>query len=158
MSQDPRHLRRLPALAPPAGLWAAIEAQLQPAPRARRPVRGLAIAASLALLLVLGLLLQGPDPDPPTADHAGQSTPLLAAMAQSARLEAALRQHEQGSVSSAALALLLRLEAELAWLDVHLAESPTDLSLWQQRSTLLAAMIFGYTAGTELAELPEVAT
>lgn len=156
MNDDPLKLRQLPPLEPPSGLWSAIEQQLLKPGRARWRVWAPAVTATLAVGLALGVLMQTPAPDPgggpaPIGTTSIQTTPIQAAMAQSADLEAELRAREQGSVSTRMLASVLLLEVELDWLDLRLAERPQDLQLWQQRSELLAMLILRYAEPVELA-------
>ncbi len=157
MNTDPLNLRRLPPLEPPSNLWSAIEEQTRKSHRARWRVWAPAVAAAMVLGVVLTVLMQAPQPGPELGselgpvDSTGPASPIQAAMAASADLESELRAREQGSVSGFALEHLLLLEAELAWVDLRLAERPQDLGLWQQRSELLAAMILRYAEPVELA-------
>jgi len=151
MKTDPLNLRRLPPLEPPPGLWSAIDQHLHQPRRPRWRVWAPAVAAAITVALVLTVLVQGPEPPHDFAADPIRTSPIQAAMAQSAGLESELRAREQGSVNARALPLLLLLEAELAWVDLRLAERPQDLGLWQQRSDLLAAMILRYAEPVDLA-------
>lgn len=151
MNTDPLNLRRLPPLEPPPDLWAAIDQHLHQPGRPRWQVWAPAVAAAIAVALVLTVLMQGQEPTQDFGADPIQTSLIQAAMAQSANLESELRAREQGSVNARALPLLLLLEAELAWVDLRLAEQPQDLGLWQQRSELLTAMILRYAEPVELA-------
>lgn len=151
MNTDPLNLRSLPPLKPPPALWSAIADQTQPPKRRRWQMWAPAVAAALVLAVVISVLMNAPEPPPGTAIDLVRTSPIQAAMAQSADLESELRARELGSVSAGALEHLLLLETELVWVDLRLAEQPQDLDLWQQRSELLAAMILRYAEPVELA-------
>ena len=154
MNQDPLNLSRLPPLYPPADLWPAIQQQIKTPRRSSRPRWMPALAAALALGVIFSVLMHAPQPTPEIAPDPIRPSAILTAMTQSANLEAALRERQQGGVSTEVLEHLLLLETELFWVDTRLAERPENLALWQERSELLAAMVLSYAEPIEFAFRP----
>lgn len=152
MNRDPLNLRDLPAPRPPDDLWPSIEAELasvtKPRPRRYLP---LAVAASLVLAAVSGVLFNLPDE--PAAPLMTAGAELQQARAASARLEQELRRQRNGLLDTSSTESLAWMEQELGWLDVQLADSPSDTRLWQQRANLLAEMAGQYQRNNWQAEL-----
>lgn len=145
MANDPLHLRDLPQLDPPEGLWSDISADLDASAHApNRPARGrfraplwtvTAAAAVVTLAVVLTLTLQGPGFQP-----VEEPARLAQLQALSAALETRLEQSRYGVVDAATADSLARIEQEMAWLDVQISASPNDPSLWTERVALLGEM------------------
>jgi len=146
MPNDPLNLRDLPAPSPPEDLWPSIAAQLDDPPRkhARRSLRYLptALAASLVLALAgLQVIDMAGDRSMPSANAGSE---LALARAASARLEQVLRRQRDGVLDATSVESLAWMEQELGWLDVQLADNPSETRLWQQRADLLAEMAGQY--------------
>jgi hypothetical protein len=143
MQNDPLNLRNLPAHTPPDDLWPSIAAALDDAPRkhARRYLF-VALAASL-VLAVAGLQVIDIADEHQTPSATGDSQ-LQLARAASARLEQLLRRQRDGVLDATAVESLAWMEQELGWLDVQLADNPSETRLWQQRADLLAEMAGQY--------------
>ncbi len=143
MQNDPLNLRSLPNPAPPEDLWPSIAAALDDPPRSRvRRYLPVALAASL-VLAVTGLQVIDMADDQPT--HATtEYSELQLARATSARLEQLLRRQRDGVLDATAVESLAWMEQELGWLDVQLADNPSETRLWRQRAELLAEMASQY--------------
>lgn len=143
MQNDPLNLRDLPAPRPPDDLWPSIAAALDDPPRKRaHSYLPVALAASLVLALAaLQIIDVGGDRTVPSANA---SPELELARAASARLEQVLRRQQDGVLDATAVESLAWMEQELGWLDVQLADNPTETRLWQQRADLLAEMAGQY--------------
>lgn len=152
MNRDPLNLRDLPAPRPPDDLWPSIEAEMAAAAK-RRPRRylPLAVAASLALAAGSGVLFNLAD-DPATPAM-NASAELQQARAASARLEQELRRQRNGLLDASSTESLTWMEQELGWLDIQLADSPSDTHLWEQRANLLAEMAGQYQRNNWQSEL-----
>lgn len=143
MNNDPLNLRNLPAPRRPDGLWPAIEAALDETPGKRgRRYLPFALAASLALA-VAAIQLFGPTQQ--GEDSLATAGPgLQQSRAASARLEQVLNSQRDGLLDAASIESLAWMEQELGWLDVQLADSPSNTDLWQQRVELLTEMANQY--------------
>lgn len=152
MHNDPLNLRSLPARPPPDGLWSSIEATLDETakPRAGRYL-SMAAAASLALAIA-AIQLSGPA-DQPATSAAAANPELQQARAASARLEQVLRRQRDGLLDAGSVESLAWMEHELGWLDVQLADNPSDTHLWRQRADLLAEMASQYQRNNWQSEL-----
>jgi len=159
MKNDPLNLKNLPASRPPDDLWPSIAAELAQTPK--RPVRRyllIAAAASLVVAIVTTMPFEPSDRRDYRSDYrsdyrgdyrgatpAAQPNPeLQQARAASARLEQVLRRQRDGLLDATSVESLAWMEQELAWLDMQLADSPSDTHLWQQRANLLAEMAGQY--------------
>lgn len=148
MNNDPLNLRNLPVPRRPDGLWPAIEAVLDDdatnaaARRRRRRYLATAVAASLVVAVTAVQFFDARDRG--AAVSATANPELQQARAASARLERLLRNQRDGLLDAAAIESLAWMEQELGWLDVQLADRPSDIGLWQQRTDLLAEMSSQY--------------
>lgn len=143
MNHDPLNLRNLPTPEAPDDLWPAIAAELEQAPaRQARPYVSIAVAA--ALVVAVASIALHSVPDNPTTTTTAANPELLQARAASARLEQVLRGQRDGMLDATSVESLAWMEQELGWLDVQLADSPSDTRLWQQRANLLAEMASQY--------------
>ncbi|MBL39069.1 MAG: hypothetical protein CMP07_11735 [Xanthomonadales bacterium] len=152
MKHDALNLKNLPASRPPDDLWDSIAASLDQAPRrpARRYWRYLPIAAAASLLVtvVTTTLFE------PFEQGATRANPeLQQARSASARLEQVLRRQRDGLLDATSVESLAWMEQELGWLDMQLADSPSDTRLWQQRANLLAEMASQYQRNNWQTEL-----
>jgi len=140
---------RLEGSGPPEGLWPAIAGELDRRRRHRFARRVSALAALVAVVVLASVFVQMPTPTSEPADESAAPVEVTLAelRAISARLEAGLADHRQRPVDSLELEALLWLEAELAWLDEQLADSPADRDLWRQRIELLAELNRRYADG-----------
>lgn len=142
MQNDPLNLRKLPTSTPPDDLWPLIAAALVKPPRTRaRRYLPAALAASLAVALIGIQTIDLADDQPISSTDTSE---LQMARAASARLEKLLRRQRDGLVDATAVESLAWMEQELGWLDVQLADSPSETRLWQQRVDLLAEMAGQY--------------
>lgn len=155
MKHDPLNLKNLPTSGPPDDLWPSIAAALDQAPK--RPARSyrrylpIAAAASLVVAVVAATLFESPEP---VATPATRATPeLQQARAASARLEQVLRRQRDGLLDANSVESLAWMEQELGWLEIQLADSPSDTRLWQQRANLLAEMASQYQSNNWQTEL-----
>jgi len=146
MATDPLRLDRLPPLDPPEDLWQAISGRLDATPdampdttpgrRRRGPLAALAAAAAVAAMAVtVFVVLQQPGAEPAAGDPRVERL-----MALSAALEARLDDVSDSVLTARTADALARIEQELAWLDVQIAASPGDPSLWAERVALLDDM------------------
>jgi len=140
---DPLDLRNLPSAPPPADLWPSIEAALDKPSRRRAPrYLSMAVAASLVLAVVAAQFLDVART--PGTSKAAANPELQQARAASARLERVLRAQRDGVLDATSIESLAWMEQELGWLDVQLADRPSEAGLWRQRTNLLAEMASEY--------------
>lgn len=136
-------LKALPSLRPPRDRWTAVRDTIV-AERTRRRRRwmraGLAVAAALAGVMVVG----------PMIGHPGYAEKLADAMRQSAELEDSLQMYDlDGRVMSGTQAeLTARLEDQIAALDGQLAQlgeraarEAQLVELWRQRVDLMQQLV-----------------
>ena len=64
-----------------------------------------------------------------------------------------LAQQRDGLLDATSVESLAWMEQELGWLDMQLADSPSDTRLWQQRANLLAEMASQYQRNNWQTEL-----
>lgn len=136
-------LKALPALRPPRDRWAAVRDTIvvERTQRRRRWMRaGLALAAALAGVMVVG----------PTIGRPGYAEKLADAKRQSAQLEDSLQLYDlDGRVMSGTQAeLTARLEDQIAALDGRLAQVNEQaareaqlVDLWRQRVDLMQQLV-----------------
>lgn len=127
-------LRQLPLLRPDKDLWAELARELAPAkqPRRRWPY-ALAAAAGVLLAVLLWPATRTPDPS-------GTVDPLQAWIAQSQRLEDALRVLDSRPTDAETALAGAELEDLIGLTDLQLsvADNPDDeLALWKQRVLLM---------------------
>lgn len=134
---------------PPEQLWPAITGELNRRSRRRLMQRVSALAAMITVVVLATVMMEVPTPPAGSGDPlASPSVASLADLrAASADLESRLADRRQSVVDGAELESLLWLEAELAWLDEQLADSPADRELWQQRIELLQELNRRYAGG-----------
>lgn len=140
---------RTRSMDPPEDLWPAIAGELDRRGRHRLVRRISALAAAVAVVVLATVLVELPAPPSGPGEEAvpaGEVT-LADLRATSARLESRLTDQRQSVVDGMALESLLWLEAELAWLDEQLADSPADRELWRQRIELLVELNRRYADG-----------
>lgn len=143
MHNDPLNLRNLPVYSPPEDLWPSIAAALDDVPRTRaRRFLPAALAACLVLAVAGLQVIEIGDDQPMSSTNADSELQL--ARAASARLEQLLRRQRDGVLDATAVESLAWMEQELGWLDLQLADSPSETRLWQQRAELLAEMAGQY--------------
>ncbi|WP_376694738.1 hypothetical protein [Wenzhouxiangella sp. EGI_FJ10305] len=139
---------------PPENLWPAIAGELDRRRRHRFVRRVSALAAVVTVVVLVTVLVDAPAPpaggepiaSAPT-DSGSTGLTLAELRAASARLEDRLSDQRQRAVGGMELESLLWLEAELAWLDEQLAETPADRELWRQRIELLTELNRRYADG-----------
>lgn len=152
MANDPLNLGKLPRSSPPADMWPDIAAALdRPQRKPRLSWIPVAAAATLAIAVVWAGIMY-PDRNGP-APVTRADTELALARAESASMEEILRRQRNGVLDASAVESLTWMEQELGWLDVQLADSPTDATLWQQRGDLLAEMTALYERNSWRAEI-----
>lgn len=134
---------------PPDDLWPAIAGELDRRRRHRFVRRVSALAAMVTVVVLASVFVQMPAPMPAPGEAPSSPEPwtLAELRATSSRLESRLADHRQSPVDGLELESLLWLEAELAWLDEQLADSPADRDLWRQRVELLAELNRRYADG-----------
>lgn len=146
---------RVQGAGPPDDLWPAIAGELDRR-RKHRFARRVSALAAIVTVVVLAAVLVGA-PAPPAGDEQIASAPTGVTLADlrtvSARLELRLYDLRQRPVGGIELEPLLWLEAELAWLDEQLADSPADRELWRQRVVLLQELNRRYADGDWRREL-----
>ncbi len=139
---------------PPENLWPTIAGELDRRRRHRFVRRVSALAAVVTVVVLVTVLVDVPAP--PAGGEPIASTPtdsgstgltLAELRAASARLESRLSDQRQRAVGGMELESLLWLEAELAWLDEQLADTPADRELWRQRVVLLQELNRRYADG-----------
>ncbi|MEE4304681.1 MAG: hypothetical protein V2J19_11045 [Wenzhouxiangella sp.] len=140
---------RLERSGPPGDLWPAIAGELDRRRRHRFVRRVSALAAMVTVVVLASVFVQMPAPTPAPGEASSSPEPwtLAELRAASSRLESRLADHRQRPVGGLELESLLWLEAELAWLDEQLADSPADRDLWRQRVELLAELNRRYADG-----------
>lgn len=140
---------RMKRSGPPESLWPAIAGELDRRGRHRFVRRVSALAATVTVVVLATVLVELPAPPPGAGEETvsvGEVT-LADLRATSARLESRLSDQRQRVVGGMELESLLWLEAELAWLDEQLADTPADRELWRQRIELLAELNRRYADG-----------
>lgn len=139
---------------PPDDLWSAIAGELDRRKKHRFVRRVSALAAMVTVVVLATVLVDAPTPpvgEEPIAsapaESASSELTLADLRAASARLESRLSDQRQRAVGGMELESLLWLEAELAWLDEQLADTPADRELWRQRVVLLQELNRRYADG-----------
>lgn len=140
---------RIQQVGPPEDLWSAIAGGLDRRHRRRLVRRFSALAAMTTVVVLATMMVEMPVPPSAPGGEMGHTTEVTLAdlRAISARLESRLAEQRQSVVDGMELESLLWLEAELAWLDEQLADSPADRELWRQRIELLAELNRRYADG-----------
>ncbi|HSH27376.1 MAG TPA: hypothetical protein VK972_06375 [Wenzhouxiangella sp.] len=146
---------RIQGSGPPDDLWPAIAGELDRRRKHRFARRVSALAAVVAMAVLAAVLVDAPAP--PAGEELIASAPAGVTLADlravSARLESRLSDRRQRVVGGIELEPLLWLEAELAWLDEQLADTPADPELWRQRVMLLQELNRRYADGDWRREL-----
>lgn len=140
---------RIQQVGPPEDLWPAIAGALDRRHRRRLVRRFSALAAMITVIVLATMMVEMPVPPSAPGGEMVRNTEVTLAdlRATSARLESRLAEQRQSVVDGMELESLLWLEAELAWLDEQLADSPADRELWRQRIELLAELNRRYAEG-----------